>query len=61
MTSDGNFTILDGTGGGGNATTLLTAFSVTAELAPVPIPAAAWLFGSGLLGLVGMARRKKVV
>ena len=25
----------------------------------VPIPAAAWLFGSGLLGLVGMARRKK--
>ena len=26
---------------------------------PVPIPAAAWLFGSGLLGLVGMARRKK--
>lgn len=26
----------------------------------VPIPAAIWLFGSGLLGLVGMARRKKV-
>ena len=25
----------------------------------VPIPAAVWLFGSGLLGLVGMARRKK--
>ena len=25
----------------------------------VPIPAAAWLFGSGLLGLVGIARRKK--
>lgn len=24
----------------------------------VPIPAAAWLFGSGLIGLVGMARRK---
>jgi hypothetical protein len=24
----------------------------------VPIPAALWLFGSGLLGLVGMARRK---
>jgi len=23
------------------------------------LPAAAWLFGSGLLGLVGMARRKK--
>ena len=25
----------------------------------VPIPAAAWLFGSGLIGLVGLARRKK--
>lgn len=25
---------------------------------PVPVPAAAWLFGSGLLGLVGVARRK---
>lgn len=28
---------------------------------PVPVPAAAWLFGSGLIGLVGMARRKKAV
>jgi len=27
---------------------------------PVPVPAAVWLFGSGLLGLFGMARRKKV-
>jgi len=25
---------------------------------PVPIPAAVWLFGSGLIGLVGIARRK---
>lgn len=27
-------------------------------LSPVPVPAAVWLFGSGLLGLIGVARRK---
>lgn len=27
--------------------------------AVVPVPAAVWLFGSGLLGLIGVARRKK--
>ena len=26
----------------------------------VPVPAAVWLFGSGVLGLIGIARRKKV-
>ena len=29
------------------------------EITTVPVPAAVWLFGSGLLGLVGIARRKK--
>ena len=29
--------------------------------APVPVPAAIWLFGSGVLGLAGFARRKKTV
>ena len=28
------------------------------QLEVVPVPAAVWLFGSGLLGLVGIARRK---
>jgi len=30
------------------------------RLAPVPLPANVWLFGSGLIGLIGVARRKKV-
>jgi len=38
--------------GSGNS---LTVTSVSA----VPVPAAVWLFGSGLIGLVGLARRKK--
>ena len=33
----------------------ITALSVSA----VPIPAAVWLFGSGIIGLIGVARRKK--
>ncbi|PPD35544.1 MAG: hypothetical protein CTY19_00380 [Methylomonas sp.] len=31
------------------------------DVAPIPVPAAAWLFGSGLLGLVGMRRNKASV
>jgi hypothetical protein len=34
------------------------AFS-SGSVSPVPIPASVWLFGSGLLGLIGIARRKK--
>ena len=32
--------------------------SITVDTPAVPVPAAAWLFGSGLLGLIGIARRK---
>jgi len=28
------------------------------NISSVPVPAAVWLFGSGLLGLIGVARRK---
>ena len=39
--------------------TATTSTSFSGSITPVPVPAAVWLFGSGLLGLVGIARRKK--
>lgn len=33
-------------------------YTWTFEVAAVPIPPALWLFGSGLLGLIGMAKKK---
>jgi len=48
---------------------ILITFSLTAgdsvsftsnfDVVPVPVPAAIWLFGSGLLGLFGASRRKR--
>lgn len=35
-----------------------TACEIGAD--PIPVPAAVWLFGSGLVGLVGVARRKRL-
>jgi len=37
----------------------LNSWGLDITTSVVPVPAAAWLFGSGLLGLVGVARRKK--
>lgn len=41
---------------------LMTPGTVTASANPaaVPVPAAAWLFGSGLVGLAGLRRKKSV-
>lgn len=38
--------------------TALTPSAFTATVSQVPVPAGVWLFGSGLVGLVGIARRK---
>ncbi len=35
-------------------------FAPTLTVTAVPVPAAVWLFGSGLLGLVGIARRRNI-
>jgi hypothetical protein len=45
QTGTGNFTVYE---------------NISVEVSSIPVPAAAWLFGSGLLGLIGVARRKKV-
>ena len=46
---------LTGTGTGGPISASFAAYSPSA----VPVPAAVWLLGSGLLGLIGVARRNK--
>ena len=61
----------DGIGGSPMVSTAFSSFNANFDIlsvhydgfvptpAAVPVPAAVWLFGSGLLGLVGIARRKK--
>ena len=41
-----------------SSSTTSYSMTVASAVATVPVPAAVWLFGSGLLGLVGIARRK---
>lgn len=45
------------TGSGWNGLSGLYSVSMLAQ--PVPVPAAAWLLGSGLIGLVAVGRRKE--
>lgn len=44
---------------GANSSVGSSGCSGVTDVSEVPLPAAIWLFGSGLIGLVGMARRKK--
>ena len=50
--SAGSFSAPSGTEGG------FISYTFEFDVAPVPIPATVWLFGSGLIGLIGVARRK---
>ena len=47
------------TGIGTRSATAEFIYADFTQTSAIPVPAAVWLFGSGLLGLVGMARRKK--
>ena len=42
-----------------NANFDVTEMVITSVISDVPVPAAVWLFGSGLLGLLGVSRRKQ--
>ena len=44
--------------GNGDGRCMTKAAVLGVDLQPIPIPAAVWLFGSGLLGLVAVARRR---
>ena len=58
---DGGLSLLFKADCGAAAGCTVDAFidNVVIDTAVVPIPAAVWLFGSGLLGLIGVARRKR--
>ena len=51
--------VFGGWAAGGSPITGTTIYEpVTVSVGAVPVPAAAWLFASGLLGMVGIARRQ---
>jgi hypothetical protein len=55
-----SFAINDGGQGTGFTTTQLYVWAVRpGDVSAVPVPGAIWLFGSGLLGLTGFARKQR--
>lgn len=59
MITGGGFDPTPGTWAFSGQTASNITFSWSSSNLAVPIPPAVWLFGSGLLGLVGIARRRK--
>ncbi len=55
-----NFDIFQGAQSHNSKSFELFAWAVhSGDVSAVPVPAAVWLFGSGLIGLLGVAKRKK--
>ncbi len=55
LTWSNNFSV---TAGGGTPISGTANLTLGGTLTPVPVPAALWLFGSGLVGLAGVGRRR---
>lgn len=60
MLEAGYYQLTDNFGFTDNHNSILT-YSFNLHTIAAPIPAAIWLFGSGLLGLIGVSRKKKAV
>ena len=58
-TGIGGSPMLAGPFAGNSANFAFTSIHIDSITSEVPVPAAVWLFGSGLIGLVGVARRRK--
>jgi len=61
LTLDNTFTASSSAGNYSwiNSNAVAGSFGVSIATTVIPVPAAVWLFGSGLIGLAGFARRKK--
>jgi hypothetical protein len=57
VTVDFNVLVLSPAGGSG----YFDSIAANQVVAAIPVPAAVWLFGSGLIGLVGVARRRNKI
>ncbi len=56
--TNGDYTTPSGALTGYNNARLARTFNIAFNVTPVPLPAAVWLFGSGLVGVIAFARRR---
>ncbi len=57
--TNGFYTLVIGAHGGTGDVADAVVYDVLVTTSPVPVPGAVWLFGTGIAGLMGFARRKK--